>query len=122
MQTNRVKPILHTVARALFHAGGLGLLTLGALDGANRKRPPCVGVERTLSRARTVLRINGYRRIADRMLCDGLDQSKEPERPEEVHVGQASRLHSEAALPSTNPTFVLYGSQRRGIRRTAAER
>jgi membrane protein YqaA with SNARE-associated domain len=34
METNRVKPILRTVARALFHAGGLGLLTLGALDSS----------------------------------------------------------------------------------------
>ena len=29
-----MKPIIHTIARALFHAGGLGLLTLGALDSS----------------------------------------------------------------------------------------
>jgi membrane protein YqaA with SNARE-associated domain len=29
-----VRPIIHTVARALFHAGGFGLLTLGALDSS----------------------------------------------------------------------------------------
>jgi membrane protein YqaA with SNARE-associated domain len=29
-----VKPIIHTIARALFHAGGLGLLTLGAFDSS----------------------------------------------------------------------------------------
>ena len=32
--TNRVKPIIHIVARALFRAGGLGLLTLGAFDSS----------------------------------------------------------------------------------------
>ena len=29
-----MRPILHTIARALFRAGGLGLLTLGALDSS----------------------------------------------------------------------------------------
>jgi membrane protein YqaA with SNARE-associated domain len=29
-----VRPIIHTIARALFHAGGLGLLTLGAFDSS----------------------------------------------------------------------------------------
>ena len=29
-----MRPILHTIGRALFHAGGLGLLTLGALDSS----------------------------------------------------------------------------------------
>jgi membrane protein YqaA with SNARE-associated domain len=29
-----VKTIIHTIARALFHAGGLGLLTLGAFDSS----------------------------------------------------------------------------------------
>ena len=29
-----MRPIIHTIARALFHAGGLGLLTLGALDSS----------------------------------------------------------------------------------------
>jgi membrane protein YqaA with SNARE-associated domain len=29
-----VKAIMHTIARALFHAGGLGLLTLGAFDSS----------------------------------------------------------------------------------------
>jgi len=29
-----LKALLHTIARALFHAGGLGLLTLGALDSS----------------------------------------------------------------------------------------
>jgi membrane protein YqaA with SNARE-associated domain len=29
-----VKPLIHTIARALFHAGGLGLLTLGAFDSS----------------------------------------------------------------------------------------
>ena len=29
-----MKPIIHTIARALFHAGGLGLLTLGAFDSS----------------------------------------------------------------------------------------
>jgi membrane protein YqaA with SNARE-associated domain len=29
-----VKPIIHTIARALFHAGGLGLLTLGVFDSS----------------------------------------------------------------------------------------
>jgi membrane protein YqaA with SNARE-associated domain len=32
--TNHVRPIIHTIARALFHAGGLGLLTLGAFDSS----------------------------------------------------------------------------------------
>src|SRR6202521_3143102 len=32
--TNHVTPIIHTIARALFHAGGLGLLTLGAFDSS----------------------------------------------------------------------------------------
>jgi len=31
---NYMRPIIHTIARALFHAGGLGLLTLGALDSS----------------------------------------------------------------------------------------
>jgi membrane protein YqaA with SNARE-associated domain len=31
---NYVRPVIHTVARALFHAGGLGLLTLGAFDSS----------------------------------------------------------------------------------------
>jgi len=31
---NQVRPIIHTIARALFHAGGLGLLTLGAFDSS----------------------------------------------------------------------------------------
>jgi len=29
-----VRPIIHTIARALFHAGGLGLLTLGVFDSS----------------------------------------------------------------------------------------
>ena len=29
-----MKPIIHIIARALFHAGGLGLLTLGAFDSS----------------------------------------------------------------------------------------
>jgi membrane protein YqaA with SNARE-associated domain len=29
-----VRPLIHTIARALFHAGGLGLLTLGAFDSS----------------------------------------------------------------------------------------
>lgn len=29
-----MRPIIHTIARALFHAGGLGLLTLGAFDSS----------------------------------------------------------------------------------------
>ena len=29
-----MKPIIHVIARALFHAGGLGLLTLGAFDSS----------------------------------------------------------------------------------------
>ncbi|HKN61810.1 MAG TPA: hypothetical protein VJW93_11560 [Candidatus Acidoferrales bacterium] len=29
-----MKPLIHTIARALFHAGGLGLLTLGAFDSS----------------------------------------------------------------------------------------
>ena len=29
-----MNPIIHTIARALFHAGGLGLLTLGAFDSS----------------------------------------------------------------------------------------
>jgi len=29
-----VRPIIHTIARVLFHAGGLGLLTLGAFDSS----------------------------------------------------------------------------------------
>jgi membrane protein YqaA with SNARE-associated domain len=29
-----VNPFIHTIARALFHAGGLGLLTLGAFDSS----------------------------------------------------------------------------------------
>jgi len=29
-----VKPLIHTIARAFFHAGGLGLLTLGILDSS----------------------------------------------------------------------------------------
>jgi membrane protein YqaA with SNARE-associated domain len=29
-----VRPIIHTIARALFHAGGWGLLTLGAFDSS----------------------------------------------------------------------------------------
>src|SRR5580704_9029267 len=29
-----MRPILHTIARALFHAGGLGLLTLGSFDSS----------------------------------------------------------------------------------------
>jgi len=29
-----VRPIIHTIARGLFHAGGLGLLTLGAFDSS----------------------------------------------------------------------------------------
>jgi membrane protein YqaA with SNARE-associated domain len=29
-----LKPIIHIIARALFHAGGLGLLTLGAFDSS----------------------------------------------------------------------------------------
>jgi membrane protein YqaA with SNARE-associated domain len=29
-----VKPLIHSIARALFHAGGLGLLTLGAFDSS----------------------------------------------------------------------------------------
>jgi membrane protein YqaA with SNARE-associated domain len=32
--TNHVTPIIHTIARALFHAGGLGLLALGAFDSS----------------------------------------------------------------------------------------
>src|SRR5208282_3578030 len=32
--TNQVKPIIHIIARALFRAGGLGLLTLGAFDSS----------------------------------------------------------------------------------------
>ena len=32
--TNQVRPIIHIIARALFHAGGLGLLTLGAFDSS----------------------------------------------------------------------------------------
>lgn len=31
---NHVRPIIHTIARALFHAGGFGLLTLGTLDSS----------------------------------------------------------------------------------------
>jgi len=34
MVTSHVTPIIHTIARALFHAGGLGLLTLGAFDSS----------------------------------------------------------------------------------------
>jgi membrane protein YqaA with SNARE-associated domain len=34
MGTDYVKPVLHSIARALFRAGGLGLLTLGALDSS----------------------------------------------------------------------------------------
>jgi membrane protein YqaA with SNARE-associated domain len=30
----RVRSFIHTIARALFHAGGLGLLTLGAFDSS----------------------------------------------------------------------------------------
>jgi membrane protein YqaA with SNARE-associated domain len=29
-----MKPLIHTIARALFHAGGLGLLALGAFDSS----------------------------------------------------------------------------------------
>ena len=29
-----MRPFIHTIARALFHAGGLGLLTLGAFDSS----------------------------------------------------------------------------------------
>ena len=29
-----MRPIIHTIARALFHAGGLRLLTLGAFDSS----------------------------------------------------------------------------------------
>jgi membrane protein YqaA with SNARE-associated domain len=29
-----VRPLIHSIARALFHAGGLGLLTLGAFDSS----------------------------------------------------------------------------------------
>ena len=29
-----MRPIIHTIARALFHAGGLGLLTLGVFDSS----------------------------------------------------------------------------------------
>ena len=29
-----MRPIIHIIARALFHAGGLGLLTLGAFDSS----------------------------------------------------------------------------------------
>ena len=29
-----MRPIIHTIARALFHAGGLGLVTLGAFDSS----------------------------------------------------------------------------------------
>ena len=29
-----MKPLIHSIARALFHAGGLGLLTLGAFDSS----------------------------------------------------------------------------------------
>ncbi len=32
--TNHMRPIIHTIARDLFHAGGLGLLTLGAFDSS----------------------------------------------------------------------------------------
>ena len=32
--TNHVTPIIHTIVRALFRAGGLGLLTLGAFDSS----------------------------------------------------------------------------------------
>jgi len=32
--TNHVRPIIHTIARGLFRAGGLGLLTLGAFDSS----------------------------------------------------------------------------------------
>src|ERR1700724_2477187 len=31
---NHVRPIIHIIARALFRAGGLGLLTLGAFDSS----------------------------------------------------------------------------------------
>ena len=31
---DHLRPIIHTIARALFHAGGLGLLTLGAFDSS----------------------------------------------------------------------------------------
>ncbi len=31
---NYLRPIIHTIARALFHAGGLGLLTLGTFDSS----------------------------------------------------------------------------------------
>jgi membrane protein YqaA with SNARE-associated domain len=34
MVTTHVAPIIHTIARALFHAGGLGLLTLGVFDSS----------------------------------------------------------------------------------------
>jgi membrane protein YqaA with SNARE-associated domain len=34
MVTTHVTPIIHTIARALFHAGGLGLLALGAFDSS----------------------------------------------------------------------------------------
>ena len=34
MVTSHVTPIIHAIARALFHAGGLGLLTLGAFDSS----------------------------------------------------------------------------------------
>ncbi len=29
-----MRPIIHTIARALFHASGLGLFTLGAFDSS----------------------------------------------------------------------------------------
>ena len=34
MATYILKPLIHTIARAFFHAGGLGLLTLGILDSS----------------------------------------------------------------------------------------
>src|ERR1700733_4464534 len=68
-------------------AGYVGLLVSTPIVAASLEISP------SIYRRRACL----YPRASpDRVLCDGLDQPKEREWTEEVPVGQASRLHSEA--------------------------
>src|ERR1700733_4817633 len=62
---------------------------------------------RALSPARTLLRGYGHGRIADRMLCDGLDQPEKRARAEEIQTGQPPLYHPEMVEKHAGWTLVV---------------